>query len=132
MNKVKPIPIRAAFTGFEDSLEDGPDGPDGPDGFPVCFSGGFVVPLEPPDCFGRLLLGLAALPEVAGFSFGRVVKNAPRTSSSCIAGAALPITTAQRQTNPKAITLNLISESPCCSPCQSKFCWWRLDVPAKG
>jgi len=67
--------------------------------------------VEPAGCLGRLLLVFVAAPELAGFSFGRDVRNAPRTSSSC-AGAATPITTAQRQTNPKNMTLNRITESP--------------------
>jgi hypothetical protein len=74
--------MRAALTGFEES----PDVDDDPEP-PECggfFSGGLlVVPPPPPvDGFGRLLLGLAAVPEFAGFSFGLEVKNAPRTSSS--------------------------------------------------
>src|SRR5205085_27927 len=60
---------------------------------------------------GLRRFGFVAGPKVAGLSFGRVVRNAPRTSSSCT-GAAIPITTAHRQTNPKAMTLNRISESP--------------------
>jgi hypothetical protein len=42
-------------------------------------------PLEvetPPAGFGFRWLGLAVVPELAGLSFGREVKNAPRTSSS--------------------------------------------------
>jgi len=65
--------------------------------------------VEPLVVFGRRLLGLAVLPEVAGLSFGRDVRNAPRTSSSWITGAAVPITSAQTQTSPKTITLNRIT-----------------------
>jgi len=46
---------------------------------PVLLEPGFV---EPPTGFGRHLFGLAVLPEGAGLTFGRDVRNAPRTSSS--------------------------------------------------
>jgi len=53
----------------------------GPPGF---FSGGLLVLPEvvAPDGRGRLRLGLLDVSEAGAFSFGRVVKNAPRTSSS--------------------------------------------------
>jgi hypothetical protein len=69
----------------------------------------FAVTLD----FGRLLLGLVAAPELAGFSFGRDVRNAPRTSSSCKTGAAIPMRNTLRQTNAKIMTLNRIYQSPC-------------------
>src|SRR6185295_18049148 len=104
---VNPMPMRGAFTGFDGPVE--VDDPEVSGCFPGCFSGVFSGLFEIGGCFGRLLLGLAVVPEVADFSLGREVRNAPRTSSSCITGAAIPITTAQRQTNPKTMTLNLIS-----------------------
>ena len=112
------------FTGFEGSEDT--TGPDGP-GFSGCFSG--LAGLFEVTLFGRRLPGL--LDEVEGvvFSFGRDVRNAPRTSSSCITGAAIPTTTAHKQTNPKIITLNRIIESP----------YWKfflavplMCVPAEG
>jgi hypothetical protein len=66
--------------------------------------------LDPSPGFGRLLPGLVVVPELGAFSLGRDVRNAPRTSpSSCGIGAAIPITKAQTQTNPKTITLNRIT-----------------------
>jgi len=108
MNKVTPSPIRRALTGVEES--------DGLDGCPGCpgFTGVLSVDLSElgPLGFGRRLFTFAVLLEFAGLSFGRDVMNAPRTSSSCNAGAAIPITNAQTQTNPKTITLNRMTESP--------------------
>jgi hypothetical protein len=107
--------MRRVLTGFVDAdwVDDGVDVdvevPLGP-GF---FSGVLLV-LDGSVDLGRRLLVFFAVPEVAGFSFGRDVRNAPRTSPSSCKGAANPITTAQRQTSPKAMTLNRISESPCC------------------
>jgi hypothetical protein len=56
-------------------------GPVEPPGF---FSGGLLeVPgLLLPDARGRLRLGLFDVSGATDFSFGRVVRNAPRTSSS--------------------------------------------------
>jgi hypothetical protein len=105
--------MRGTFTGFEGSVEAVAPDELAP---PVFFSVGFPGLSEVAVCFGRFLVGLVD-PEVAGFSFGLEVKNAPRTSSSWIVGAAMPMTTAHKQTNPKTITLTLITESPCCSPC---------------
>jgi len=74
------MPRRATFTGLEGSL--GEDDPEPPD-FPVCFSGALpVLPGGGVACFGLLLLGFVVVPDVAGFSFGLEVRNAPRTSSS--------------------------------------------------
>jgi hypothetical protein len=108
--------MRRALTGVA-----GSDGVDGffPElsGFSEVLSVGLfgVLELPPPD-FGRRRLGFAATLEGVVFSFGRDVRNAPRTSSSsCTIGAATPITKAQTQTNPKTITLNRIRGSPCCS-----------------
>jgi len=80
--------------------------------------------------FGRLLLGLRA-PEVDVFSFGRDVRKAPRTSSSCTGGAAIPTTTVQRQTNAETITLNRIEISLLLTR-YSKFFRRFVDVPARG
>src|SRR5215510_4556354 len=104
MNKVSPTPRRCAFTGVagSDGVDDGPDVP----GFSV-FSGGLPGLFGPGVVLVRLRLGLAAVPVFAGFSLGREVRKAPRTSSSC-AVAAIPIATPQRQTNAKTMTLNRI------------------------
>src|SRR5687768_8787072 len=79
------------------------------------FSGDFsgVLPGLPTTVdFGRRLLGLFAESEAGVFCFGRDVRNAPRTlSSSCSAGAAVPITTAPTQTIAKRRTLNRITLS---------------------
>jgi len=95
-----------ALTGFEDVPAVDPEEPEEP----VCpgfLSVGLLSGVGA--AFGRLLLGLVAVPEFAGLSFGREVRNAPRTSSlSCRAGAATPAITAQRQTNAKTMTLNRI------------------------
>src|SRR5215207_465912 len=80
-------------------------------GFPSVFSGGLPGLFGPGVVLVRLRLGLADVPVLAGFSLGREVKKAPRTSSSC-AVAAIPIATPQRQTNAKTMTLNRITESP--------------------
>jgi|SRR5215216_3675698 len=110
MNNVSPRPRREALTGFEGSdVVD--DGPEVVAGFPVVFSGGLPGLPGATDVFGRLRLGLLAAPELAGFSFGREVRKAPRTSSSC-AVAAIPKAAAQQQTNPKTMTVNRITESP--------------------
>jgi hypothetical protein len=82
VNNVIPNPSRGAFTGLTGSegLFEVP-GPVDPPGF---FSGGLLeVPgLLPLDGRGRLRLGLLVVSEAGAFSFGRVVRNAPRTSSS--------------------------------------------------
>ena len=59
--------------------------------------------------FGRFLGGLFVEGDVAGFSLGREVRNAPRTSSSCGGGTATTIA-AQIRTKPKSIALNRIYE----------------------
>jgi len=106
MNNVSPIPRRGAFTGVggADGVDDGFEVP----GFTGVFSGGFVGPGV---VLGRLRLGFAAVPVLVGFTLGREVRKAPRTSSSC-AEAAIPIATPQRQKNAKTMTLNRITESP--------------------
>src|SRR5687768_8842609 len=79
-----------------------------PTGVPVVFSvdlTGVAV------AFGRLLLGLAAEPDVAGFSFGREVRNAPRTSSPSCGGTATA-NAAHMKINPKRIAVNRITRSP--------------------
>jgi hypothetical protein len=113
VNNVNPNPIRAAFTGLTgtDFLSDAFEPLVGPlevvGFFSGALSGSFVTV-----AFGRRLLGLAVLPEDAGFCLGRDVKNAPRTSSwSCGADAALPITTAHAQIVAKRSTLNRIAVS---------------------
>src|ERR1051326_814673 len=112
MNNVTPRPRRRALTGVEDSDGLGP-GFDGP-GLTGVLSGGLFGLFEPVVDFGRRRLGLAVVPPVfAGLSFGRDVRNAPRTSSSLTGGAGIPITTAPRKTSPKTITLNRITKSPC-------------------
>src|SRR5215216_4849991 len=110
MNNVSPRPRRGALTGFEgpDVVDDDPEVVSG---FPVVFSGGLPGLFGPTVVLGRLWLGLVAAPLLAGFSFGREVMKAPRTSSSC-AVAAIPIAKPQRQTNAKTMTLNRITESP--------------------
>ena len=102
--------MRGVLTGFKDVLGAEP-GPEVTGVLLLLFSDGFAVGTAVD--FGRLRLGLAAAPELAGFfSLGREVKNAPRTSSSsCTGGAAVPITAAQRKTNAKTITLNRIEIS---------------------
>jgi hypothetical protein len=111
INNVNPIPRRGAFTGVagSDGLDDGPEVP----GFSV-FSGGLPGLFGPGAVLVRLRLGLAAVPVFAGFALGRVVRKAPRTSSSCVV-AAIPIATPQKQTNAKTMTLSRITESPYCS-----------------
>ena len=71
----------------------------------VVFSGVFADVV-----LGRLLLGLVEL-DVAFYSFGRDVRNAPRTSSPSCGGTATPIA-AHMKTNPKRIALNRITKSP--------------------
>jgi len=70
--------------------------------------------LGPDGALGLRWLGLAVVPLLlllAGFSLGREVRNAPRTSPSCaIAATATP--KAHRQTSPKTMTLIRIAESP--------------------
>jgi hypothetical protein len=108
MNNVNPSPMRGVLTGFDVVLavDVGPDVA----GVVLLFSGCFFVVVTVD--FGRLRLGLAAAPEFAGFLSFREVRKAPRTSSpSCTAGAAIPMTTTQRQTNVKTITLNLMEFS---------------------
>src|ERR1041385_602502 len=81
MNNVTPRPRRRALTGVEDSDGLGP-GFDGP-GLTGVLSGGLFGLFEPVVDFGRRRLGLAVVPPVfAVLSFGRDVRNAPRTSSS--------------------------------------------------
>jgi hypothetical protein len=81
--------MRRALTDV-DGDEVGVD-PDGPGLFGVLSTGLFglfepvlvePVLLEPPVDLGFRLLGLAVVPELAGLSLGREVRNAPRTSSS--------------------------------------------------
>src|SRR5689334_2329409 len=102
MNNVTPRPRRGAFTGVA-----------GSDGGVFVLSGVLSGPLpglfEPPGALGFLLLGLTVavvepVLEFAVFSFGREVRNAPRTSSSCRL-AETPTPKALRQTNPKIMTL---------------------------
>jgi hypothetical protein len=75
-----------------------------------------LLPVEPPPSGGFGFLRppvFGVVLELAGLSFGREVRNAPRTSSSSwTSGAAVPITRAQTQTSPNTITLNRITESP--------------------
>src|SRR5687768_9888220 len=118
MNNVSPKPMRGALTGF--------NGVDVATGVSVLVVAGVsvltgvgVLSRDLPGLFetaaalGRLLFGFVAGPELAGFCFGRDVRNAPRTSScSCGRGAAVPMTIAHRQTNPNNITLTRITESP--------------------
>src|ERR1700752_1431642 len=114
MNNVTPSPMRRALTGVTGSGGIGflPE----LSGFTGVLSGGLFGVFEPPPDLYLLRLGFADASDVAGFSFGREVRNAPRTSpSSCTIGAATPITKAQTQTNPRTITLNRIRGSPCCS-----------------
>jgi hypothetical protein len=133
MNKVTPSPMRRALTGVAES--------DGGAGLcPECsglmggLSEGLFEEVEPPLDFGRLWLGFAVEAEVTVFSLGRDVRNAPRTSSSsCVMGAATPITKAQTQTNPKTITLNRIRGSPCCSRAiEALSVRGYSECPAKG
>jgi hypothetical protein len=114
MNNVSPKPIRGALTGFN-----GVDVATGVSVWTGVLAGVGVLSGDLPGLFetaavlGRLLFGFVAGPELAGFCFGRDVRNAPRTSScSCGSGAAVPMTIAQRQTNPNTITLTRITESP--------------------
>src|SRR5215213_6488638 len=112
--------MRRALTGVDGEEDVDPDGPGLTGvlsaGLPGRLGAGLLDPallelglVEPPLGCGRRLLGLEVLLELAGFSLGREVRNAPRTSSSsCTSGAAVPITRAQTQTNPKTITLNRI------------------------
>jgi len=79
MNNVSPIPIRGAFTGFDGTLDEALEGVTD---FPESFSGAFPeLPGVTLGDLGRLLFGFVAELELAGFAFGREVKNAPRTSS---------------------------------------------------
>ena len=73
------MPRRGAFTGFEGSLV-----VDGPEiaGFPGVFSVGLVVTVSELPVLVVFCLVWSRQPEVAVFSFGREVRNAPRTSSS--------------------------------------------------
>jgi len=57
---------------------------------------------------GRFRGGLEPVLEPAGFSFGREVRNAPRTSSSSCGGGTATAITAQIRTKPKRIALNRI------------------------
>jgi len=58
---------------------------------------------------GRFLAGRAVELDVAGLSFGRDVKNAPRTSSPSWSGTATA-KAAHIKTNPKRIALNRITK----------------------
>jgi hypothetical protein len=114
--------MRGALTGCEGSVEVGGSGVLGfvvagfdVTGFEVAgfvavvFSGDLLGLFGATFVFGRFLPGLVAGPEVFGFSFGRDVRKAPRTSSSCKAGAAVPRMNTLRQTNPKTMTLDRIT-----------------------
>src|SRR6202022_2752702 len=92
VNNVSPSPRRAALTlvGFESS--DAGVGVVPFDFVEVVVPLGFVVPVEvfvtpfevfvaPASGFGLLWFGLAVAFALSVFSFGREVKNAPRTSS---------------------------------------------------
>jgi hypothetical protein len=77
----------------------------------------FVTPFEVfvavASDFGLLRFGLAVAFALSVFSFGREVKNAPRTSSSSCGASGTPtITTPDIQINAKRIMLNLIKNSP--------------------
>jgi hypothetical protein len=109
MNNVSPMPRRGAFTGVAGS--DGVDDGFEVSGFPGVLSGGLPGLFGPGLVLVRLRLGLV-VPVLVGLTLGREVRKAPRTSSSCTTGAAIPITTAQRQTRPKTMKLNRITESP--------------------
>src|SRR5687768_500410 len=99
-----------------------------------------VEPLEAPLVFsgdlagvavgrGRFLGGLVVELD-AGLSFGREVRNAPRTSSPSCNGTATP-SAAQIKTNPKRIALNRITKSPLHGPtganCAEYGCQRRSD-----
>jgi len=117
MNNVSPKPMRGALTGFRGV--EAVEGVEDAAGVSVLagvlaevLSGDLPGLFETAAALGRRLFGLVAVPELAGFSLGRDVRNAPRTSSSCTKGAAVPMTIAHRQTNPNTITLTRITESP--------------------
>jgi len=59
--------------------------------------------------FGLRCEGLGAVEAFAGFSFGREVRKAPRTSSCCGAIGKALITNAEAQSSPNKTTLNLIN-----------------------
>ena len=105
------------MTGFESDVAVFDD-PDGPVELLVAglFSGDLAaagvdvdVDVDADVDFGRFLGGLFVEADVAGFSLGREVRNAPRTSSSCGGGTATTIA-AQIRTKPKSIALNRIYE----------------------
>jgi hypothetical protein len=104
--------MRRALTGLESGVL-GFDDPDGPDGLfsGDLFSDDFAVVVVDVD-FGRFLGGLVLEADVAGFSLGREVRNAPRTSSSSCGGGTPTAITAEIRTKPKRIALNRITESP--------------------
>src|SRR5688572_33436221 len=92
MNNVSPKPMRDALTGFS-----GVDVGVGVSVWTGVLAVAGVLSGDLPGLFetaaglGRLLFGFVAGPELAGFCFGRDVRNAPRTSSSCASGAAVPM-----------------------------------------
>src|SRR5690242_14678602 len=112
LNNVRPRPRRAALTGFDS-------------GFFTVGPGEPFEPLEPFDVVdppdfsgeldgvalgrGRFLGGLDAEPDDAGLSFGRVVRNAPRTSPSSCGGGTATAKAAHMRTSPKRIALNRIT-----------------------
>jgi hypothetical protein len=74
-----------------------------------------VTPVEVfvASAFGLLRFGFAVAFALSVFSFGREVRNAPRTSScSCGASGTPAITAADMHINAKRIMLNLITNSP--------------------
>jgi hypothetical protein len=107
MNSVTPKPRRARLSavglvGFVGLLPVTVD--------PPLLEGSVVVVV-----FGRRWLGLVAgrdllLPEAPPVAFGRVVMNAPRTSSSCAKTRTWP-TPVKAINKPKIVNLNLICES---------------------
>jgi hypothetical protein len=106
--------MRGAFTGFKgvEWVEDAAGVSVLAGVLAGVLSGDLPGLFETAAALGRRLVGLVAVPELAGFSFGRDVRNAPRTSSSCARETAVPMTMAHRQTNPNTITLTRITESP--------------------
>src|SRR5687767_9061232 len=111
-NNVRPIPRRGTLTGFESPVftvvpvvSFDPVEAVAPS---VVFSTGVFADVVV--ALGRFLLGLVDL-VFAFFSFGREVRNAPRTSSPSCGGTATA-KAAHMKTKPKRIALNRITKSP--------------------
>lgn len=109
MKRVMPTPSLAALTGVLLEVDAGELLVE------VVLDGFLLEPEFEPDVtvvFGRLRLGFAVLPLVAGFSFGREVKKAPRTSSwSCATDGIETSARALMHNTPRAKLLNFIPDS---------------------